>query len=82
MERTVGVADGVLMGFKHAPVYNRHVRHARESQWYKLVGDYVKQMSASLARPTECDVHKYKQTQTHSRRRVISYTHTRTFTRT
>ncbi len=48
------------------PFYNRACPCARGSGWHKLVGDYVKQMPASLARPPECLVHIYKQRHTHT----------------
>lgn len=46
----------VLMGFKHALFfffYNGARPGARGSGWRKLAGDYVKQMTASLAGPLE-----------------------------
>lgn len=48
------------------PFYNRACPCARGSGWHKLVGDYVKQMTASLARPPECGVHISKHKYTHS----------------
>lgn len=40
-------------GIQTYPFYNRACLRARGSGWYKLVDDYVKQMSASLVRPQE-----------------------------
>lgn len=60
--------------------YNRACPCARGSGWHKLVGDYVKQMTASLARPPECGVYIYKQKYTHSHCPMISPLLTRAHT--
>lgn len=55
-------------GIQTYPFYNRACPRARGSGWYKLVDDYVKQMSASLVRPQEwcMDTNTHTQTHTHT----------------
>lgn len=59
MARFSGAEEGgggggcCVNGIQTYPFYNRACPCARGSGWYKLVDDYVKQMSASLVRPQE-----------------------------